>query len=110
MARLRRGGGLWVVWLGLLGYAGVVPANPVGLFQIGGQGPGRFVLPEEEFDLPGTRLRMRRFRAANKHQTFQNLCTRQKIDFVSSIMLPGGKQRKMAPGRPVQDREFSRDA
>jgi hypothetical protein len=80
-----------VVWLGLLGYAGVVPAHPVGLFQTGGQDPGRFVLPEEEFYLPGRRLRLRRFRVANKHQTFDNIRTRQKIDFVDA------GNRKMTP-------------
>lgn len=66
MARLR-GGGIWVVWLGLLGYAGVVQYQHI--FQTGGQDPGRFVLPEEVFDLLSLRLRLHRFRAAKNHQT-----------------------------------------
>jgi hypothetical protein len=80
-----------VVWLSLLGYAGVVPAHAVGLFQTGGQGLGCFVLPEEEFDLPGTRLRLRRFCAVNKYQTFQKARKGKKIDFVNAIML-GNKE------------------
>lgn len=71
MARLRRGGDIWVIRLGLLGYAGVAPpAHPVGLFQTCGQDPGRLVHPEEEFDPPDTQLPLRRFCAANKHQIF----------------------------------------
>lgn len=61
-----------MVWLDLSGYAVSYQRILLVSFQTGGHDPGRLVLPEEESDLPGTQLQLRRFCAANKGQTFRN--------------------------------------